>query len=180
MLIILYVKDEASFDRFHKNEKNIYRITTKMKFGGEERKDGNTGFLQGPRFTQNVPGIEAYVRVQGGTEDVKMGTEIESRDLLYVDSNFFSVFTFPLVTGDSKTCLKEPHSIVLTADAAKKQFGTDDAIGKTVMIKEDSAFIPYKVTAIAKNCPQNSSIQFSTLLPFKESEKDALDNDNWY
>ena len=119
MLIILYVKDEVSYDRFHRDVKDIYRITTKMKFGGEEQKDGNTGFLQGPRFTQNVPGIEAYVRVQGGTEDVKMGTEIESRDLLYVDSNFFSVFTFPLISGDPKTCLIEPHSIVLTKDAAK-------------------------------------------------------------
>ena len=180
MLIILYVKDEVSYDRFHKEEKNIYRITSIMNFGGQEHKDGNTGYLQGPRFTQNVPGIESFVRVQSGTEDVKMGTEIESRDLLYVDSSFLSVFTFPLISGDSKTCLTEPHSIVLTEDAAKKQFGNNDAIGKIVMLKEDSTFIPYKVTAVAKNCPQNSSIQFTTLLPFKESEKDALDNDNWY
>ena len=180
MLIILYVKDEVSYDRFHKEEKNIYRITSIMNFGGQEHKDGNTGYLQGPRFTQNVPGIESFVRVQSGTEDVKMGTEIESRDLLYVDSSFLSVFTFPLISGDSKTCLTEPHSIVLTEDAAKKQFGNNDAIGKIVMLKEDSTFIPYKVTAVAKNCPQNSSIQFTTLLPFKESEKDARDNDNWY
>src|SRR5665213_3034281 len=109
-----------------------------------------------------------------------MGSEIESRNLLYVDSSFFSVFTFPLISGNPRTCLSEPHSIVLTEDAAKKQFGNNDVIGKNVMIKEDSAFIPYKVTAVAKNCPQNSSIQFSTLLPFKESEKDALDNDNWF
>lgn len=180
MLIILYVKDDLSYDRFHKDVKNIYRITSIMNFGGQEHKDGNTGYLQGPRFTQNVPGIESFVRVQSGTEDVKMGTEIESRDLLYVDSSFFSVFSFSLISGDSKTCLTEPHSIVLTADAAKKQFGNNDVIGKTVMIKEDGAFIPYKITAVAKNCPQNSSIQFSTLLPFKESEKDALDSDNWY
>ena len=180
MLIILYVKDEVSYDRFHKDVRQIYRITSMMSFGGEEHKDGNTGFLQGPRFTQNVPGIESFVRIQSGTEDVRMGSEIESRDLLYVDSSFFSVFTFPLISGNPKNCLTEPHSIVLTEDAAKKQFGNTDAVGKTVMIKEDSVFVPYKVTAVAKNCPQNSSIQFSTLLPFKESEKDAQDNDNWY
>ena len=180
MLIILYVKDEASYDRFQKNVKNIYRVTSVMYFGGEEHKDGNTGFLQGPRFTQNVPGIQSFVRVQDGTEDVRMGSEIESRHLLYVDSSFFSVFTFPLISGNPKSCLTEPHSIVLTEDAAEKQFGNIDVIGKTVMIKEDSTFIPYRITAVAKKCPQNSSIQFSTLLPFKESEKDALDNDNWY
>mgnify|MGYP001555982355 CR=1 FL=1 len=180
MLIILYVKDEVSYDRFHKNVKNIYRITAIQEYGGQQHKDGNTGFLQGPRFTQNVPGIQSVVRVQDGTEDVKMGSEIESRNLLYVDSSFFSVFTFPLLSGNPRTCLSEPHSIVLTEDAAKKQFGTYDAMGKTVMVKEDSAFVPYKVTAVAKNCPQNSSIQFSTLLPFKESEMDANNNENWF
>ena len=180
MLIILYVKDEVSYDKFHKNVKNIYRVTSMMYYDGEIHKDGNTGFLQGPRFTQNVPGIQSFVRVQDGTEDVKMRSEIESRHLLYVDSSFFSVFSFPLISGNPKTCLTEPHSIVLTEDAAKKQFGNYDVIGKTVMINEDSAFVPYKVTAVAKNCPQNSSIQFSTLLPFKESEKDAMDNDNWF
>ena len=61
----------------------------------------------------------------------------------------------------------------LSEDAAKKQFGTTDAVGKIMMIKDDSAFVPYKVTAVAKRCPQNSSIQFDVLLPFKESEADA-------
>lgn len=180
MLIILYVKDEVSYDRFHNNVNNIYRIASVMNFGGEEHKDGNTGFLQGPRLTQNVPGIKSFVRIQSGSEDFKKGTDIQSQDLLYVDSSFFSVFTFPLLSGNPATCLSTPHSIVLTEDAAKKQFGTTDVLGKNVLIKEDSTFVPYQVTAVAKNCPQNSSIRFTTLLPFKESEKDAQDNDNWY
>ena len=66
-----------------------------------------------------------------------------------------------MLDGNAKTCLKEPHSIVLSEDAAKKQFGTTDAVGKVVMMKDDSAFVPYKVTAVAKSCPQNSSIQFT-------------------
>jgi putative ABC transport system permease protein len=99
---------------------------------------------------------------------------------LYVDSNFFSVFKFPLLSGDAKTCLTEPHSIVLSEDAVKKQFGTADAVGKIVMIKEDSTFVPYKVTAVAKRCPQNSSIQFDVLLPFTESGADAKDTHNWF
>ena len=86
-----------------------------------------------------------------------------AQDLMYVDSNFFSVFTFPLLSGDPKTCLTEPHSIVLSEDVAKKQFGTTDAVGKIVMIKDDSTFVPYKVTAVAKRCPQNSSIQFECI-----------------
>jgi putative ABC transport system permease protein len=182
MLIILYVKDEVSYDRFHKNANNIYRIVTQSidKSGAKGHKDGNTGYLQGPRFKQNVPAIKSFVRVQSGSQDIKTGTEIKSQELLYVDTSFFSVFSFPLLSGNPVTCLNEPHSIVLSEDAAKKQFGTTDAIGKIVMMKEDSAFVPYKVTAVAKKVPQNSSIKFDVLLPIKESAEDAQNNENWF
>jgi putative ABC transport system permease protein len=182
MLIILYVKDEVSYDRFHTNVNNIYRVVTQNidKNGNKGRKDGNSGLLQGPRFTQNIPGIRSFVRVASGSESIKTGTEIKDQDLLYVDSSFFSVFSFPLLSGNPKTCLKEPHSIVLSEDAAKKQFGTTDAMGKIVMLKDDSVFAPYKVTAVAKKCPQNSSIKFDVLLPIKESAGDAQNSENWF
>src|ERR1044071_1803060 len=70
MLIVLYVKDEVSFDRFHKNVNNIYRIVSRSPQG---RNMVSTGTLQGPRFTQNVPGIKSFVRVQNGEEDIKTG-----------------------------------------------------------------------------------------------------------
>ncbi|MBX3252809.1 MAG: ABC transporter permease [Chitinophagaceae bacterium] len=180
MLIILYVKDEVSFDRFHKNGDHIYRVVSKIEKNGEVRKSSHTGFLQGPRFTANVPGIESFVRIQSGRQDIKKGTDIQSSDLLFVDSSFFPVFSFPLLHGDPVTCLKDPRSIVLSEDEAIKQFGTTDAVGKIVMLKADSAFSPHSVSAVAKRVPQNSSIQFNILLPFRESEKDALNNDNWY
>ena len=180
MLILLYVKDEVSFDKFHNNVNNIYRIVSKNPREGKEYKDSNTGYLQGPRFEQNVPGIERFVRIQSGQRDIKEGTEVKSRELFFVDSTFFSVFSFPLLHGDRKTCLKDPKSIVLSADEAKKQFGTTDAVGKIVMLKGDSIFSPYKVTAIAKRVPQNSSVQFDILLPFQISKEEAMNNDNWY
>jgi putative ABC transport system permease protein len=178
MLIMLYVKDEVSFDRFHKNVNSIYRIARKSN---NNHKNGSTGFLQGPRFTQNVPGIKSFVRVQGGAEDIKNGTDVQEQDgVLHVDSNFFSVFTFPLLSGNAANCLTEPHSIVLSEDVAKKYFATIDAVGKIVMIKEDTSFVPYRVTAVAKRCPQNSSVQFDALLPFKVSGADAKDTHNWF
>ena len=180
MLIILYVKDEVSYDRFHKNVDHIYRVVSKSSYKGEERKSGNTGFLQGPRFATNVPGIESFVRIQSGRQDIKKGTDIESHDLLFVDSSFFSVFSFPLLHGNPESCLVDPKSIVLSEDEAIKQFGTTDAIGKIVMLKADSVFSPHRVSAIAKRVPQNSSIQFTILLPFRESETDANNNDNWF
>src|SRR6478672_10081885 len=96
MLIMLYVKDEVSFDRFHKNVNNIYRIARKLN--GTDI-TGTTGFLQGPRFTQNVPGIKSFIRVQGGSEDIKKGAGVQEQGgVLHVDSNFFSVLTFPLLS----------------------------------------------------------------------------------
>ena len=180
MLILLYVKDEASFDKFHHNVNNIYRIVSKSKHNGEEYKSSHTGYLQGPRFAQHVPGIQSFVRVQSGREDVQLGSEVKSQELLYVDSAFFSVFTFPLLHGDARNCLKDPSSIVLSEDEAIKHFGTADAVGKIVMLKDDSTFTPHKVTAVAKRCPQNSSIRFDVLLPIRESEADAQNNDNWF
>jgi putative ABC transport system permease protein len=76
MLILLYVKDEVSYDNFHENGDNIYRIVTQTKYDGAEHKDSNTGLLQGPRFAKNVPGIQRFVRVQSYTEDIKNGSEI--------------------------------------------------------------------------------------------------------
>ncbi len=180
MLIILYVKDEVSYDRFHKNVGSIYRVVSKSDYKGKEYQSGNTGYLQGPRFSENVPGIASFVRIQSGEEDIRNGTEVQSQELLYVDSNFFSVFRFPLLQGASAGCLSDPHSMVLSEDAAMRQFGTPDAVNKQVMVREGQTFVPYKVTAVAKRCPQNSSIKFDVLLPFKESEADASNNDNWY
>ena len=97
MLIMLYVKDDVSFDRFHKNVSHIYRVVSKSKHNGTEQKNSITGFLQGPRFTQNVPGIQSFVRLQSSALDIKTGMEVHSQSLLYVDSNFFSVFTLPLL-----------------------------------------------------------------------------------
>ena len=182
MLIILYVKDEVSYDRFHKEVNHIYRITS-QSFNKKENKidwNSNTGYLQGPRFTANIPGIQSFVRINSQRRDIKKGTDVTSREMLDVDSNFFSMFNFPLIEGNAKTCLRDPHSIVLSEDEAKKQFGTRQALGKTVMMKDEDAFIPYRVTGVAKKCPQNSSIKFEILVPVQESVADAQKSENWF
>lgn len=182
MLIILYVKDEISYDRFQLKADNIYRIITHNvdKNGSKIHKDPNTGYLQGPRFMQNIPEIKNFVRIQQGNENIKLGDEIKNQELLYVDSSFFKIFSFPLVSGNVNNCLNEPLSVVLTEDAARTQFGTTNIIGKIVMIKDDSVFVPHKVTGVAKNCPQNSSIKFDMLLPIRESKEDATNSENWF
>ena len=182
MLIILYVKDEVSYDRFFKGVNQIYRVTSN-NFSKKENKieyTSNTGYFQGPRYTAHIPELLSFVRIQSGNQDIRKGTDITTHDVLQVDSNFFSMFSFPLREGNPKTCLKEPHSVVLSEDEAKKQFGTADVLGKTLMVKGDSVFIPYTVTGVAKKCPQNSSIKFDILVPIVVSKEDAENGENWF
>ncbi|HYV55424.1 MAG TPA: ABC transporter permease, partial [Chitinophagaceae bacterium] len=129
MLIILYVKDEVSYDRFHANGKNIYRVILgAMGPNANAQKMGITGYFQGPKFTEKIPEIKSFVRVSGGYQDIKIGTEIKGQPLHYADTNFFSVFSFPLLQGDPKTALSQPNSIVISEDVAKEQFGTKQAL----------------------------------------------------
>lgn len=182
MLIILYLKDEVSYDRFHENGKNIYRIALGQtdSNGNTQRKMGITGFLQGPKFTAKIPEIRSFVRVRGGYKDVKTGTDIKAQPIVFADTDFFSVFSFPLLSGDPATALLQPNSIVLSEDVAKRQFGTVNSIGKILLLKNNDEFVPYTVSGVAKRCPQNSSIQFEAVLPFKEPAEAAQQNENWF
>jgi putative ABC transport system permease protein len=183
MMIILYVKDEVSYDRFHANLNNIYRIGARWtnEDGKQEGMSGITGYLQGPRFTASIPEIRGFVRLQSDRTDIKTGTDIKWQDIHKVDSNFLSVFSFPLLSGDPRTALLSPNAIVISEDVATKQFGTTQALGKTIMLKEhDDAFKPYTVTGVAKRCPQNSSIKFEVLMPINVSAQDEANDENWF
>lgn len=180
MLILLFVKDELSYDRFHSKQQQIYRITTESHYKGETRRSSITGLVEGPKFAQHVPGIKAFVRYQSAGTDYKKGTEVQSLSLFRTDPDFFKVFSFPLISGDPATCLRDPNSIVLSKDEAIRQFGSTDILGKTVLLKEDTVFKPYTVTAVAKNCPENSSIRFNALSQFRSTKEEESDLENWF
>ncbi|AYB29509.1 ABC transporter permease [Chryseolinea soli] len=181
MLILLYVNDEVSYDAFQKNTSVLYRINRQItRPNGDIDKSGYTGYLQGPRFAANIPEVQAFVRYQQGEMNIQKGIDIHAQEVFLADTNFFSVFSFPLIAGNVHTALQQPNSVVITEDMAKKEFGTTDAVGKLIMFKDGDNFSPYEVTAVAKNCPQNSSIQFDVIMPLKVSKEDAGKNENWF
>src|SRR5436190_2039846 len=131
MLIVLYVNDEVSYDRFHKNVSQIYRIDKQQtKEDGGFHYNSYTGYFPGPRFAARIPEIKNFVRFQPSRADIKIDKDVQSQDINYVDADFFSVFTFRLIMGSAATALSEPNSIVVSEDMAKKYFGTADAMGK--------------------------------------------------
>ncbi len=184
MLIILYNKDEVSYDRFHNNVKNIYRVV--HRDSGPDGKpigsNGITGMMPGPAFAKNIPEVSSFVRIQDAREPVKIGTEIFEQDGLYVDDNFFDVFTFPLKQGDKSTALKDLHSVVLSEDLAKKYFGTTNAMGKTLEMPsgKDGAFESFTVSGIVGRSPQNSTIKIDMVMPMKLNQRDGGGDSQWF
>lgn len=183
ILILLYVKDELSYDRFHEKLPQIYRVvsTDKDRKTGEVRKSAITGYIQGPHFASAVPEILQFSRLHQGAVDLKYNNEVRSQEVIYVDSSFLEIFSFPLLDGSPKTALREKRSAVISERMAMEYFGTPDAVGKILLVKEgEDRFEPYRVTAVAKNCPENSSIKFQLLLPLEVNPADMTNLENWF
>jgi putative ABC transport system permease protein len=181
MLIVLYVKDELSFDRQFSQSDRIYRVNSEtVDPMGNVHKMGISGVFQGPHFAARVPAITAYVRVQHTYREIKTLKDVESQTMTFADPSFFAVFSFPFVYGDPQTALRQPNSIVLTESAAKKQFGKTDVLGHTIQLKDKDQFKPYVVTGVTRDCPQNTSIQFDMVIPFHESPEQEARSENWF
>ncbi|SDK96566.1 ABC-type antimicrobial peptide transport system, permease component [Catalinimonas alkaloidigena] len=175
MLILLYTKDEVSFDRFHERGSSIYRVTATMSGPDGIHQLGSTNEVVGPSFAEAIPEVAAAVRIESNPRIVRRGDATFEEEVLYVDANFFSVFSFPLRAGAPETVLSELHHVVLTEAAAEKYFGTDEALGKTLELGDGDTFESFVVAGIAENPPQNSSLQFSVLMPFAYRESQFTD-----
>ncbi|HET9823850.1 MAG TPA: ABC transporter permease [Chitinophagaceae bacterium] len=169
-LFLLYSINEFSFDRFHKSAKNIYRVYrwSEAMNGQEANGDVYMPSPLGPAMKADLPGVKDYVRLYDGWKEsfVKVNGNVNSMRVSYSDPSIFSVFTFPLVYGEAQNALKDLHNVVITRSKAKNLFGTDNAVGRTIEIKIDEAFVPFTVSAIAEDIPANSSIQFESLCNF--------------
>lgn len=174
MLIWLYVSDELSYDKFHRDYRNMYRVALRGRLAGQEFNTANTSVPLGPAMLTDIPGVEEMVRIfpVGSVSGVAFRYEdhIHSETKVFgADSNFFSFFSFELLKGDVKTALREPNSVVITESLAKKYFGNDEPIGKIIIIGNDKW--PCKVTGVTRGAPSNSHIQFNAILSYLTIEK---------
>lgn len=180
MLILLYIRDETSYDRFHEKQVQLFRIVQDMKIGQDApRKMGITHSNLGPAFEKEIPEVSGYSRLTMSPVTIRNKTEVFIENPLFVDSTFLSVFSFPLLKGSPTTALDDLHSIILSEDFAKKYFGNIDAIGKTLELKFNGEFETFLVSAVAKNTPQNSTIRFDILLPYSFYLKNNKQDDDW-
>jgi putative ABC transport system permease protein len=180
MLILLYVDDDWSIDRFNQQRDRIYQVTMQVlnSDGSLRAEFGRSGTVFGPSFQQVIPEINAYTRICTYDFVAKKDEKVFTQHVHFADANFFSVFTFPVVSGDPNTALADLHGMVLSEETAKKYFGGTDVIGKILEFQVDKTFIPFTVTAVAKDCPQNSTIKFDVLLPLKYYQSTGV-LDDW-
>jgi putative ABC transport system permease protein len=186
LLAILYWKDERNYDKFHKNNPNLYRITTSLveNKGYQPAMSGGTGQVQGPAFNAEVPEVLEYTRLMGGGifSDYKANEKLLKLKLLFADETFFDVFSFKLLHGDPKTALKELNSVVITEATALKFFNSTNVVGRQFYMDADPSAQrlakPLVVTGVVQNLSKHSSIQFEILHPFPFLQL-SFDDKNW-
>jgi len=166
ILILLYLQFEMSYDRFHKDGDRLYRVSILSLKEGDFESDRHVFTPPiGEDMKKDMPEVEEFVRMTTGWPmyfNVENKAYKEER-VCYASSEMFNIFAFKLKDGDAGSALKEPFSIVLTEKAAKRIFGSEEPLGKTIQIGPEDL---YKVTGIVEDLPGNSTIQFSSLISF--------------
>lgn len=178
LIIILYISDELSYDKFHRNANRIYQVGLHGKIGGQDLMVANTCPPMGPALVAEIPEVESSMRIATywGQPSIRYEEKIFAENkVFYVDSNFFQFFDYKLIEGDPTNVLKEPNTLVMTKDIATKYFGSESAIGKLVVL--DNQNQTFKVTGVADNPPTNSHFDFNVLVSAETG--DRLTSDEW-
>jgi putative ABC transport system permease protein len=185
ILLLLYVINELSFDRFHEKEKDIYCAYEWSKaLDGKLQYSSSTAMPLGPALKQSMPDVIDYVRIKQTEKEsfLKVNGEVYRVHISFSDPQFFSVFTFLLKYGVASSALGNLNSLVLTSSTARKLFGNDDIAGRTVQIKIEDNFQPFIISGVAEDIPANSSIKFDVMASFAflQTTKFGATFNNWY
>lgn len=184
IFILLWVRDELSYDRFHKQADNTYRIVASLP-----ELDIHAAVTPAPlaaAIQQEIPEIKSALRLSYRNSDLLQVEDrmFEEKKIFFADSNFFKVFTYSFIEGDMETALQLPEGIVITKEMAKKYFGNESALGKMIRKNHKDDFT---VTGVIDNVPSASHLQFDFIQPIsfiartnRDLRENIWDNYNWY
>jgi len=178
ILILLWIHNEMSHDRFYEKTDRIYLANNRDKVNGEMFAWNNTPKPLGLAIKKDYPEVEDVVRLNEYAANflLTVGDKHFSLHGEFADSDFLKMFSLPLLQGNAATALNSPNGIVLTQQLAIKLFGNEDAMGKTVRIDTADNFT---VTAVLKDLPPNTRFNFEYVLPWSYSTKKGIDDNNW-
>ena len=166
ILILLYVQDELSYDRFHENADRIYRATTHFVLKDRIMDFASTAHVQGPMFKEAYPEVENYVRFNSyGSRRMIRYKDVSYAEekFIWVDNSVFDIFSFNLIKGNPEEALTKPNTVVITEEIAEKYFGDEDPLGKNLRVHSDEL---YMITGVVENIPANSHIRPDFLASF--------------
>lgn len=177
ILILIWVQFELSVDRFHKNSDRIYAVWRNGEMQGEVFSWDYTPAPYAPALKEQYPEVEAVARItEWDPQLLTVGENSFYEETTFTEPGFFQMFSFEALEGDPVTALAEPESIVLTESVAKKLFGDQSAIGKSVKVEKQ---LELEVKAIIKDLPANTSFPFTAFLSFKKLEQMGWADDFW-
>ena len=166
-LLLLFVKNEITFDQKHENADRIYRAWVLEDYGEDQQFFNTTTPVPlGPGLQANLPEIETFVRFDRLTNTVRKGDTSLNETLFMVDPEFLSVFDFPAILGNPEQMFTNPNAIVLTESAARRYFENDNPVGETLTIEFGEDLREFEVTGVLADVPENSSLQFEMLLSY--------------
>jgi len=176
-IIMLYVQDELSYDKFNKNADNIARVVFHANVNGGKIDESVVMPPLAATMKKDFPEVQDATRINDvGTPKIIYNNAVFKDDrFALVDPNVFSIFTLPMIEGDPKTALARPDGLVITQEAAEKYFGKADPMGKIIEVNTDSNRV-FKVTGIIKNIPANSHFHFDmfgSLTSWADSKSDS-------
>ncbi|HNP18613.1 MAG TPA: ABC transporter permease [Fulvivirga sp.] len=166
LLILIFVTDELSFDKFHVNGDRIYKVVTHNKKGGTSE---TNAWPVAYKLKHEFPEVDKMVYTRNASSLLVNyeGKEYE-HNTYYAGPDFFNIFSFNMVEGDPQHALDDPFSLVITESIKKRYFGNDVVLGKTLTLLDT---VDFKITGVIKEVPQQSSIQFEMLVSFATLEK---------
>lgn len=167
IVAMLNIKRACSYDRFHSNYNRLFQVNANVTYFNGDRFPKELLSASLPdQLIANVPEIESFSRISDISGDMSDGKQSFTEAGIYADTSFLSLFTFPVSSGSPYRSLSDNNSIVLTEKTALKYFRTIDCIGKTLYMNRDTLREAFTVSAVLKDIPALSSIQFSYILPY--------------
>ena len=175
ILILLWVLQELSFDRFHEKKDRLFRVLQHIKYSEVVTWSISQGPL-GPALKEEIPEIDDFARYENARWRMKYNDNILVRSGGYVDPSFLKMFSFPLIKGDPETALTDLHSMVITEELAGALFGNEDPIGKVIPIGDRWDI---KVTGVLHDIPDNSHLSFDFLGTMEFAKELGFSVERW-
>lgn len=178
LLIILWIQDELSYEKYNLNAENIYRVEEDQFYSGERYHVTVTPYPSGPVWKEKIPEIREQTRIDHLPRILfRQGeTVFFESSIVAADSGIFKIFSMPMIIGDPETALNSPRSIVLTEKLAKKYFGEENPLGKTLNLENK---VQFTVTGVIKDLPRNSIFSFDGVIPFSFLNEIGATSTSW-